>query len=62
MSVCLELPVEHEEDWLKQAAEDGHAPAMHAFALQCDGHHDRRRWLREAAREGYVPAMYDYLD
>ena len=41
MSVCLESSVDNGEDWLRQAAEDGHVPAMHAFGLQCDGHDER---------------------
>ena len=51
MSVCLESSVDTEQDWLRQAAEDGHVPAMHAFALQCDRHDERQRFLREAAHE-----------
>ena len=60
MSTCLEPSVGKHEEWLRQAAEDGHAPAMHALALQCASDDERRRWLREAAHEGYIPAMYDY--
>jgi len=54
MNSCLEVSAEREPEWLLQAAEDGHAPAMHAFALQCNVLEHRRRWLREAAHEGYV--------
>ena len=51
MGTGLESSVRRKEPWLRPAAEDGHAPAMHAFALQCDSHQERRRWLRGAAHE-----------
>ena len=44
MSVCLESSVDNGE--LRQAAEDGHVPAMHALGSQCNNHDERSRWLR----------------
>lgn len=49
-----------EQEWLRQAAEDGHAPAMHASAPQCNAHKHQRRWFQAAAHKGYIPAMYNY--
>ena len=60
MSNSLEVSADTEQEWLRQAAENGHAPAMHALGLQCEVLERRKRWLRDAAHEGYVPAMYDY--
>ena len=33
MNACLETSTAAEQDWLRQAAEVRHAPAMHAFAF-----------------------------
>jgi hypothetical protein len=48
------------EHFLRNAAKDGHAPAMHLLGLESTDPTEKRHWLFTAARKGYVPAMYAY--
>lgn len=43
--------------FLHRAAQDGHAPAMYQYALQCGDPHERLRWIRRAAGAGYARAI-----
>jgi len=52
MSTCLESSVDERAPWLRQAAEDGHAPAMHAFALQCDSHRNENDGFERLRTKG----------
>jgi hypothetical protein len=48
------------EHFLRNAAEDGHAPAMHLLGLESTDPDEKRQCLFAAARKGYVPAIYAY--
>ena len=43
---------------LREAAHEGHGPAIFHYALECSDPDQRKRWLRQAAEAGNVDAMY----
>lgn len=63
MNACLELSTDEvsadmEQEWLRNAAHEGHVPAMYDYGLCCNDPKLKLHWLRMAAEEGHVQAMY----
>jgi hypothetical protein len=58
MNGCLVLCAEIEDEWFRQAAEAGQAPAMHDAGLQGDGY-GQEYWLPAMCEVGLLSSNLD---